>query len=67
VLAHRASFLFFTNDNDYAKHQFNTQQKAQYENDGYLIVPEFFNPEQVALLYELATQDVVCAQSVRPY
>jgi ectoine hydroxylase-related dioxygenase (phytanoyl-CoA dioxygenase family) len=35
------------------------QQKAQYDKDGYLIVSEFFNPEQVALLYELATQDVV--------
>jgi hypothetical protein len=35
------------------------QQKAQYDKDGYIIIPEFFNPEQVALLYELATQDVV--------
>jgi hypothetical protein len=35
------------------------QQKAQYDNDGYIIIPQFFNPEQVALLYELATQDVV--------
>src|SRR5688500_363364 len=35
------------------------QQKAQYEQDGYIIIPEFFSPEQVTLLYKLATQDVV--------
>jgi hypothetical protein len=35
------------------------QQKAQYDKDGYIIIPQFFNTEQVALLYELATQDVV--------
>jgi hypothetical protein len=35
------------------------QQKKQYEMDGFLIVSEFFNPEQVALLYQLATQDTV--------
>ncbi|HZF63108.1 MAG TPA: phytanoyl-CoA dioxygenase family protein [Chitinophagaceae bacterium] len=32
-------------------------QKAQYDEDGYLVVPGFFNPEQVALLYRLATED----------
>jgi hypothetical protein len=37
----------------------NPQQKKQYEMDGFLIVSEFFNPEQVALLYQLATQDTV--------
>ncbi len=35
------------------------QQKAQYEQDGYLIIREFLNSEQVALLYQLATQDEV--------
>jgi len=35
------------------------QQKAQYEQDGYIIIREFLNSEQVALLYQLATQDSV--------
>ncbi len=35
------------------------QQKAQYEQDGYLIIREFLNSEQVALLYQLATEDAV--------
>jgi len=35
------------------------QQKAQYEEDGYIIVRDFLNSEQVALLYQLATQDAV--------
>ncbi|HMF70462.1 MAG TPA: phytanoyl-CoA dioxygenase family protein [Flavitalea sp.] len=35
------------------------QQKAQYEEDGYIIVQDFLNSEQVALLYQLATQDAV--------
>ncbi len=35
------------------------QQKEQYERDGFLIVSKFLNPEQVALLYQLATEDTV--------
>jgi hypothetical protein len=35
------------------------QQKEQYEMDGFLIVSKFFNPDQVALLYQLATEDTV--------
>ena len=35
------------------------QQKAQYESDGYLVVPNFLNAEQVDLLYSLATGDDV--------
>lgn len=35
------------------------EQKAQYDRDGYLIVSQFFNPEQIKLLYGLATEDVV--------
>lgn len=34
-------------------------QKAQYEQDGYLIVKNFLNPEEVALLSGLATGDSV--------
>ncbi len=34
-------------------------QKAQYEQDGYLIVKKFLNPEEVALLSGLATGDTV--------
>jgi ectoine hydroxylase-related dioxygenase (phytanoyl-CoA dioxygenase family) len=37
----------------------NAQQKEQYERDGYLVVPAFFNPEQIVLLFELATGDQV--------
>lgn len=32
-------------------------QKDQYDRDGYLIVKNFFNPDEVALLYDLATGD----------
>jgi ectoine hydroxylase-related dioxygenase (phytanoyl-CoA dioxygenase family) len=32
-------------------------QKAQYDRDGYLIVPNFLDPEEVNLLYGLATND----------
>lgn len=35
------------------------EQKAQYDRDGYLIVSNFFNPEQIKLLYSLATEDAV--------
>jgi ectoine hydroxylase-related dioxygenase (phytanoyl-CoA dioxygenase family) len=35
------------------------EQKAQYDRDGYLIVSQFFNPEQIVLLYGLATEDSV--------
>ena len=34
-------------------------QKAQYEQDGYLIVENFINPEEVTLLSGLATEDTV--------
>jgi len=34
-------------------------QKAQYDQDGYLIVRNFLNPEEVSLLYGLATGDTV--------
>jgi len=34
-------------------------QKAQYEQDGYLIVKNFINPEEVTLLSGLATGDTV--------
>lgn len=33
------------------------QQKAQYDKDGYLIVKNFLNHEEVDLLYSLATGD----------
>jgi hypothetical protein len=36
-----------------------TEQKAQYERDGYIVVSSFFNPEQIKLLYSLATEDGV--------
>ncbi len=32
-------------------------QKAQYDQDGSLIIRNFLDPEEVALLYELATND----------
>jgi ectoine hydroxylase-related dioxygenase (phytanoyl-CoA dioxygenase family) len=32
-------------------------QKAQYNQDGYLIVPDLFSPEEISLLYGLATED----------
>ena len=35
------------------------QQKELYEMDGFLIVSKFFKPDQVALLYQLATEDTV--------
>ncbi len=35
------------------------EQQAQYERDGYIVVPSFFNPEQIKLLYSLATEDGV--------
>jgi ectoine hydroxylase-related dioxygenase (phytanoyl-CoA dioxygenase family) len=34
-------------------------QKSQYDQDGYLIVPQFFSPEEIALLYHLATDDSI--------
>jgi ectoine hydroxylase-related dioxygenase (phytanoyl-CoA dioxygenase family) len=34
-------------------------QKAQYENDGYLIVKNFVSPEEAKLLYDIATGDDV--------
>lgn len=34
-------------------------QKAQYENDGYLIVKNFVTPEEAKLLYDIATGDDV--------
>jgi ectoine hydroxylase-related dioxygenase (phytanoyl-CoA dioxygenase family) len=34
-------------------------QKAQYEQDGYLIVSNFLQPKEVTLLYGLATDDTV--------
>ncbi|MGI8952602.1 MAG: phytanoyl-CoA dioxygenase family protein [Chitinophagaceae bacterium] len=36
-----------------------TSQKEQYDEDGYLIVKNFLNPEEVNLLYDLATGDNV--------
>jgi ectoine hydroxylase-related dioxygenase (phytanoyl-CoA dioxygenase family) len=35
----------------------NLEQKAQYHQDGYLIVPAFFSAEEISLLYGLATGD----------
>jgi ectoine hydroxylase-related dioxygenase (phytanoyl-CoA dioxygenase family) len=32
-------------------------QKAQYDEDGYLVIPNFFNEEEVELLYNYATHD----------
>jgi ectoine hydroxylase-related dioxygenase (phytanoyl-CoA dioxygenase family) len=32
-------------------------QKTQYDQDGYLIVPDFFSAEEISLLYCLATED----------
>ena len=32
-------------------------QKAQYDEDGYLVVPNFFNTEEIELLYNYATHD----------
>lgn len=39
--------------------QLSPSQKEQYDRDGYLIVPNFLNAEEVALLYSLATDDTV--------
>jgi Phytanoyl-CoA dioxygenase (PhyH) len=41
--------------------QLTPEQVAQYHEDGYLVVPHFFNPEQIGLLYQLATEDNVMA------
>ena len=35
------------------------QQESRYRDDGYVVVPGFFNPEQIALIYQLATEDNV--------
>jgi ectoine hydroxylase-related dioxygenase (phytanoyl-CoA dioxygenase family) len=32
-------------------------QKAQYDQDGYLVVRNFLDPEEVSLLYDIATND----------
>lgn len=34
-------------------------QKEQYHQEGYLVIRKFFNPEEIALLYNLATEDAV--------
>jgi hypothetical protein len=39
--------------------QLSTVQKAQYQQDGYLIVKNFVTPDEARLLYNIATGDEV--------